>query len=412
MQELSEPTTDNTTDNSRPTGQLFLVMLQNRIVFLKWAFIGAVISSIVALLTHARYDSQAQLMPPDQNNSGMLVGLAMDRMQSMGIPPDLLGAKTSGALFVKIMRSETVTNALVDKFDLRKAYATRYRESARKILASHTTLAEDRKSGVITIRVRDTDPQRAQAVCRAYIDELTRLSTQLSTTAARREREFLEQRLAIVKREVYESEAKLGEFSSKNSTVDISQQSKAMVEATATLQGRLIAAESELAGLKKIYGDQNGRVRSLQGNVDELRRNLRELSGTETGVTATSGLPSLRRLPILGVTYVDLLRQAKISEAVLEALTKQYELAKVQEAKDVPSVRMLDEPNLPERKSFPPRTLIAVLGAILGAACAGVRVLWGQLQPEDPKRKLAEGVYLTFLGDFQNLSKRVRQLST
>lgn len=391
--------------------QLFLSIVQNRRLFFKCAFVGAIVGGILSFLIRPRYDSQAQLMPPDQNNSGMLVGLAMDRMQSMGIPPDLLGAKTSGALFVKIMRSETLEDMLVDKFDLRKTYGTRYRESARKILASNTTITEDRKSGVITIRVRDRDSQRAQAICRGYIDELSQLSTQLSTTAARREREFLEQRLVIVKREVDDSEAKLGEFSSKNSTVDISQQSKAMVEAAATLQGRLIAAESQLEGLKKVYGDQNVRVKTLQGNVDELRRNLRELSGTDSSVTPISGMPSLRKLPILGVTYVDLLRQAKISESVLEALTKQYELAKVQEAKDVPSVRMLDEPNFPERKAFPPRTAIALFGAFVGGLVAVIWIFWTLLEPEDPKRRVLVSVYDTFLEDFQEISKHVRRLS-
>ncbi|MGE5111011.1 MAG: lipopolysaccharide biosynthesis protein, partial [Acidobacteriaceae bacterium] len=305
----------------------------------------------------------------------------------------------------------TLEDALVSKFDLRKIYGTRYRESARKVLASNTTITEDRKSGVITIRVRDKEPWRAQAICRAYIDELTRLSTQLSTTAARREREFLEQRLQIAKREVGDSEAKLGEFSSKNSTVDIPQQSKAMVEATATLQGRLIAAEAELEGLKKVYGDQNVRVKTLQGNVDELRRNLRELSGTDTSVTSTSGLPSLRKLPILGVTYVDLLRQTKISESVLEALTKQYELAKVQEAKDIPSVRMLDEPNLPERKAFPPRTLIAILGAFLGCGVALAWTLWNSLDPLDSKRELVDQIYSTVREDVQFISRRMASLT-
>src|SRR5512146_148025 len=119
-------------------------MLQNRRLFLKCAFVGAMVGGILSFLIHSLYDSQAQLMPPDQNNSGMLVGLAMDRMQSMGIPPDLPGAKTSGALFVKILRSETLEDALVSKFDLRNVYGTPYRESARKVLASNTTITEDR----------------------------------------------------------------------------------------------------------------------------------------------------------------------------------------------------------------------------------------------------------------------------
>ncbi|MGE5114759.1 MAG: Wzz/FepE/Etk N-terminal domain-containing protein, partial [Acidobacteriaceae bacterium] len=103
MPELSQLVTEEsevTGISPAQKSRLFLSMLQNRRLFLKCAFVGAMVGGILSFLIHSRYDSQAQLMPPDQNNSGMLVGLAMDRMQSMGIPPDLLGAKTSGALFV------------------------------------------------------------------------------------------------------------------------------------------------------------------------------------------------------------------------------------------------------------------------------------------------------------------------
>ena len=121
-----------------------------------------------------------------------------------------------------------------------------------------------------------------------------------------------------------------------------------MVEAAATLQGQLIAAESELQGLKQIYTDSNPRVRSLNARVDELKRQLDKLGGKGESMTEASDqpgdslYPSIRKLPLLGVTYADLYRRTMIQEAVLETLTKEYEIAKVQEAKEIPTVKVLD----------------------------------------------------------------------
>src|SRR5438445_2933317 len=156
-----------------------------------------------------------------------------------------------------------------------------------------------------------------------------------------------------------------------------------MVDAAATLMGELIAAESELKGLEQIYTPNNVRVRSVRARIAELRKQLEKMGGkegTETNNSATASdslYPSIRKLPLLGVTYADLYRRTKIQEAVYETLTQEYELAKVQEAKETPTVRILDEPAVPERKSFPPRTLIT-LGFGFLAFCAGVLLALGQ----------------------------------
>lgn len=172
-----------------------------------------------------------------------------------------------------------------------------------------------------------------------------------------------------------------------------------MLEAASTLQGELIAAESELKGLEQIYGPDNARVRSATAKISELRTKLNMLSGTNSGSStkdteASTGAlyPSLQQLPILGNTYYDLARQAKIDEAVYEALTKQYELAKVEEAKEIPTIKVLDEPIVPERKIWPPRLLIVVLGTIL-IFCLGVmwivaRNAWESLDSNHPYKLL------------------------
>lgn len=175
-----------------------------------------------------------------------------------------------------------------------------------------------------------------------------------------------------------------------------------MLQGAATLEGQLIAAESELKGLQAIYTDNNVRVRAVQGRIAELRQQLEKLGGSTpenaaTGATANSTLPSLGNLPLLGVTYADLYRRVQIQEAVYEALTQQYELAKVQEAKETPSVKVLDSGNYPERKSFPPRMLIMLLCTVLAASAMATFLIgkerWRAISPDDSGKLFAEQVF-------------------
>jgi uncharacterized protein involved in exopolysaccharide biosynthesis len=376
--------------------------------------VGIFAATLFAFLIPSQYQSTARLMPPDQQGSGgqaimaMLSGGGQSGSSGLGsLAGDLLGAKSTGALFIAVMRSRTAQDQIIQRFDLRKVYGARLEESARKRLERNTDISEERKSGVITLGVTDHDPKRAAAIAGAYIDALDTLTAKLNTSAAHRERVFLEDRLNKINVELESAEKDFGQFASKNATIDMSAQARAMVEAAATLQGQLIAAESQLEGLRQIYSDNNIRVRSTQARITELRNQLEKLGGKSAGNAAPAGeqsatdnaYPTLRQLPLLGVPYADKFRQLKVDEAVYETLTKQFELAKVQEAKEIPSVKVLDQPEVPERKSFPPRALIIFLGTacsvLLGAAWVFGTARWRQIDPHDPGMKFAREVFGT-----------------
>jgi capsule polysaccharide export protein KpsE/RkpR len=319
---------------------------------------------------------------------------------------DLLGAKTTGAVFIAVMRSRTAEDRIIQRFDLKKVYSTRLEDSARKRLENNTGITEDRKSGVITVSTTDHDAKRAAAITGAYIDQLDTLTAQLNTSAAHRERVFLEERLDKIKVDLEAAEKDFSQFASKNATIDISAQGRAMLEGAASLQGQLIGAESQLEGLRQIYSDNNIRVRSTQARIAELRNQLKKMGGSSGGTVPTGDqsttdneYPTLRQLPILGVPYADKFRQLKVEEAVYETLTKQFELAKVQEAKEIPSVKVLDQPEVPERKVFPPRLIIILAGTacavLLGAAWVFGTMRWRQIDPQDPGMKFAHEIFGT-----------------
>ena len=398
------------------------LLWQSRRFLLRAALAAFLASALIALLIPNRYRAVTRLMPPD-GQSGMGMGMGILAALSGkagpgslgglgGMAGDFLGVKSSGALFVGVVNSQTVQDRLIGEFDLQKVYWASKIEDARKDLAEHTDVSEDRKSGIITIEVTDRDPKRSAAMARAYVNELDRLVAQVSTSSARRERIFLEERLKTVKAELNTAARNFSSFASKNTALDIPAQGKATVEAAANLQGRLIAAQAELSGLRQIYTNNNVRVRAAEARVNELQQKLNEIGGSDSQGNENEArmlFPSIRKLPILGVTYADLYLQTKIQETVFELLTQQYEMAKVQEAKEIPSVKVLDAAVVPTKKTFPPRAVITVLGTLLGLAAAITWILlktrWDSVEANDPGKVFAAEVLTTMRNSLSRFSR-------
>ena len=238
----------------------------------------------------------------------------------MAWPADLLGMKSNSDIFVGILSSRTAQDKLINDFNLQKVYGIKRMEDARPALADHTSISVERKSQIIAIEVTDKSPQRAAALCQAYVEELNTLVAELSTSSARRERIFLEGRLKAVNKDLETAEKNFSQFSSKNSAIDVKEQGRAMLGAAAVLQGNLIAAQSEYEGLRQIYSDSNVRVRSLHARIEELQHQLEGLAGKGESTTTLpttpddSLYPSMRKLPLLGVNYADLYRKQKFKK--------------------------------------------------------------------------------------------------
>src|SRR6476661_10893079 len=377
----------------RWTDALYRLWLQRRQIF-RWVLLGFLLSLFVAW-RYPKYESTAQIMPPDSGGSGLasLVPALSKSPGLIGMASDLMGMKSTSAIFARVLESRTVQDHLIERFDLRKRYGTSYWEDARKKLTKRTSISEDKKSGIIAISVRDHDGALATELANAYVEELGSVMSKVSTSAARRERIFIEQRLADENANLQDAERQFSQFASTNMALDVPEQTKVTVEAAARLQGELIASKAQLEGLKQTYTVENIRVKSVQAHVSELERELAKLnSGRAFGVQDPISLyPSVKNLPLLGVKWADLYRQTKIRETVVELLTQQYEMARIQEAKEIPSVKVLDPASPPEKKS-PYWLLILIEGTLLGTAlaCLGyfLKNLWERWDQDDPRRML------------------------
>ena len=420
----SQPTSTGTEGPTLRLIEVAWLLWSKRRFLFRLTACGLVMFTIIAFKLPKRYTATAHLMPPDYSSTSQLAmslpslsggdeegaggggggGGGVGVGSVMGFASKLLGLSTSGSLVAGVAQSRTVEDNIVAQFGLMKLYGTKYPEDARKILEGTTEIKEDPKTGIIALSFEDKDPQRAAGIAQAYVENLNHVLAGVNASSARRERLFIDQRLVEVKKELDASAKEFAEFSSANSAINIPEQAKAMVGAAADLEAKLIAAQSMLGGLKQIYTDNNVNVRQMQASVVELQKEINQFGGKDVIPAGGSTLPkselypSVRQLPLLGVKYLDLYRQTRINEAVFEFLTKQGEIARVEEARDLPSVQVLDPAVVPQKKTSPHRLVIMILGMFFtffaGATWLISGVYWDRIDPQDPWKAFMQEVFL------------------
>jgi capsule polysaccharide export protein KpsE/RkpR len=411
---------------------------------LRVGIIAFLVSLALVLLLPKQYTAGTSIMPPAQSNTNalMLAALAShsSALGSMGsLASGLLGGQSSTALFIDLLRSGTVTGHLIDRFNLQHVYHKKYRVDTAKRLSRLTKITEDKKSGVITIEVEDESPVRARDMAQGYLDELNNLVTATNNSAAHQERVFIEQRLHSVQADLESAQFALSAYSTKTGAIDLTDQMRAEVEGGSRVQSELLLQQSLLQSLRQMYGDDNVRVREAEARIASLQQGLNKIAGgmpvagaghnpgaaahpspnAAANASASVGAdlnanpaggvdslgaapdpnqlyPPLRQLPALAVPYADLYRHVKVEEAAFELLTQQYEMARIEEARDVPAVHVIDAPGVPEKKSGPQRRLIVLALTFLSLAIAAGWILfrehWEQIDVDDPRKTLAAEV--------------------
>ena len=322
---------------------------------------------------------------------------------------DAFGSQSSNALFIDLLQSRTVQDHLIDKFDLKRIYRDRSWQDVRKDLEKSSEISED-SNGSIVIRVRDGKPDRAAAMAQDYTDELNLLLIQLNTSSAHRERLFLEERLEQVGQDLESEEKELSRFASDNLVIDMDAQGNTTIQAAEDVQAKLIAEQAELKSLESVYTDGNLQVRATQAKMHELQQGLARLVGESNSANPTkgnapTGYPSIRQLPLLGTGYADLDRSVEMGNALFGTLTKEYQAVKLAEVRDTPSVRILDPPEVPEKKCWPPRRWIILLSTVCSFSLGVIWIFgaasWGAVNPADPWKLFAIEVFQTTAAYFQ-----------
>jgi uncharacterized protein involved in exopolysaccharide biosynthesis len=341
---------------------LLLVLARRWKMIIGVPFVVAILTSVITLLMPNIYIAKTMIIPTDNDSGGMGAALMAQLGGLAGLAGGAIGTKSTGALYVTMLKSETLKDPVIDKFKLMELYKSKLRSTVYTALDGATNVSLGKTDGVITITVSNKDPKLAADLANEYVEQLGRLTAKLNMAGASANRVFIEKRIAEAKADLSKAEEHLKEFQTKHKTISVPDQAKATIEGVAQLRGQLATKEVELGTLQRQFTDNSQEVKTAKSAVASIRAQIAGLEGK--GGVNSSSIPNLGSVPQLGQEYLRLMRDFKIQEAVFEMLTKQYEMAQINETKDTAPFQLLEKAKAPERKSKPKRSQIVILAAV------------------------------------------------
>ncbi|MHB1700065.1 MAG: GNVR domain-containing protein [Acidobacteriaceae bacterium] len=357
--------------------EIALVLLRAKRTVLLFALGGFALALIASVLMKPAYKAAASFVPPASSSIGGAAAALASQLGGLG------SAKGPGDLYVGILGSRSVEDALIARFDLAKVYRTKKLSDTEKALNSRSKFVADMKSSIVTISVEDHDPRRARDLAAAYLDQLHVENGRLALTEASQRRLFFSEQLEKEKSALSDAEVDLAKTEEATGFIAPASQTGAQLGTIAQTRAEIAGREVQLASLRQGATDQNPEVIRLMTEIDDLKAQLNRLqSNASPGSIPTSKVPSL------ALEYVRKEREVKYHEALFEMLARQLEAARLDESRNAPVLQVLDYPAIPDKKSWPPRALLALggllLGAFLGMIWALVRERLRQLE-SDPE---------------------------
>lgn len=331
----------------------------------------AILSVIIAFVLPVRYTSTASFIPPSNSTAGGSMAATLAGQLSILGGGDLLGgAKASGDLYAGILASRSVTGEIVQRFNLMHVYGVSKESKAEKKLANNTSVRVDSKSNIVTVGVTDESPARARDIANAYLDILRSTNGRLALSQSSQRRLFFQEQLAKEKDNLEDAEVELKKTEEQTGLIAPAGQTESEIRTLAETRAQLAARQVELASLRQSATEQNPEVIRLNSEIQNLQSQLAALqNGKERGNPAA--IPT-GKVPQLQLDYVRKEREVKYHEALFEILAKQYEAARLDEARDAPVLQILDPASYPDSKSEPKRLYIILgglfAGLILGCA--------------------------------------------
>jgi uncharacterized protein involved in exopolysaccharide biosynthesis len=362
--------------------ELLRVIARRKSVIIRICTAAVIIAVCYSLTLKNIYTASAKILPPQKDSGGGLSALLGQAGGLAALAGGMSGLGGPSDLYLGILKSRSVADAVIKRLNLQKEFKTKTIDDTRIILDAVVKFKAG-KDGIISIDADSKDPQKAAQLANTFVDELGRRSVELNLSKAGTERVFLEKRLEVVKQDLRNAENDMKAFQERYKTFKADSQATVAIEGIARLKAEIITKEVQLASLRNSMTDENSDVKTLQAGIARLKSQL----GSMTGSGGSDVIPAVGNIPALGVEYVRKMRDLKTQEAIYELLTKQYEVAKINEAKDTSSLQVLDEAVVPLKKSKPKRSLIVILAAVT-AFFASIFIVFIQeyfskLPPED-----------------------------
>jgi tyrosine-protein kinase Etk/Wzc len=329
--------------------------------------IFVLLAIVISLVLPKRYTATVSLMPPQQTTS--LSGALTAQLGSLGSVASLasggLGLKNPNEMYVAMFRSRTVEDAMIQHFGLDSEYHQKLISDARKAFEKHSSVDGNGKDGLIRVSVEDPDPNRAAELANGYVDQFRKLSEHLAITEAGQRRLFFEQQLQQAKDKLADAEQALQQTEIRTGVIQLDAQAKALIESTASLGAQIAAKEVQIQSLRTYATNENAQLVQAQEELRGLRVQLAKLSGNDDKFDHGEIVPK-GRVPQVGLEYTRKFRDVKYQETIFDILARQFEVAKLDEAKQGSVIQVVDVAVPPDKRSFPKRGLIVLGSTVLG----------------------------------------------
>ena len=319
-----------------------------------------------SLLLTDEFTARATLLPPGSQQSGSSGALAaLGALGGLGNLGGLV-SKSPDELYVALLQSDTVQRVLADRFDLRTRWGGPTYEHLRRLFPLRVRVKADKKSGVISVEVDDQDPKFAADLANAYTSEVTKLLGRLAVSEAQQRRVFFEQQLKETKDNLVKAEQGMRQVQEKSGVIALDKQAEALLGGAAVLRAQIVEREVQLKVLRTAATEQNPDVQRLNSELRALRAELARMESSQAGTPGSATDMPVGKLPEAGLEYIRARRELKLQEALLESMLRQYEIAKLDEAKEGPVLQAVDVALPPDRKSKPHRSIIVIACTVLG----------------------------------------------
>jgi tyrosine-protein kinase Etk/Wzc len=392
------PTTDSDYEDEGPSVGLVEALTwvgDGKRLIAAVTLIAAIGSVVVGLLLPKIYTARATLLAPgSQQQSGSAAALAA--LGSLGGLVGGAAAKSPDELYVALLKSDSVERALAQSFDLMTRYDAPNYEALLKAMPQHIRISSDKKSGLITVEVDDKDPQFAANLANAHDAEVTKVLGRLAVSEAQLRRVFFEKQMNETKEKLVQAEQNMRQMQEKTGVIVLDKQAEALITGAAQVRALISQREVQLKVLRTSATEQNPDVMRLNSELLALRAELARMESTRGGNDGSTVDIPVGKLPEAGIEYLRARRELKLQETLLESMVRQYEAAKLDEAKEGPELQQVDIAVPPDHKSKPSVALIAIASTLLALLASTGFVLtrrylaWSrELNPQDAQAHAA-----------------------
>jgi len=344
-----------------------LTILSRRRKFIFFFTLGvSILTTIIVLLLPSQYTATSILLPPGLNSSGS--SAVLQQLGGAGALASVAGAslgiKNPGEIYLSLFRSRTVEDSVIRRFGLFARYNAQKQSGARAALEAHSKVVLGAKDGLITVTATDRDPNKAAEIVNGYIDEFRKFTSNLAITEASQRRIFFQQQLLEAQENLAAAENALKTTEQSTGVLQIDSQTRALIEAAASLRAQVVAKQVQLQGMRSYATDDNPQMVETRQQLSALQSQLTKLTGSSPDSDSDFEIPK-GKVPEAGMEYIRKVRDVKYFETISDLIAKQFEMAKLDEAHQGTGIQVVDIAVPPDGRSFPKRTTTVILAFLV-----------------------------------------------